>query len=164
MNSSSQEKRKYPRYDTKVKIYFHVNYDIETKVEYQVVDQEKQKILPQKYSALSRNVSAEGLCFTSDQQLQPGTLLYLEVYVPKAQEPVYMNGEVRWSTLSSVKSKGTKKFDTGVRLMMVNGIPVANSIYFDEKHGVVWSVVLDSILGNFRILAHQDRATPKKKT
>jgi len=36
-----ENKRKYPRYETKIKIYFDIDYDVQTKVEYQVVDNEE---------------------------------------------------------------------------------------------------------------------------
>lgn len=148
------DKRKHDRYDTEVKIFFHVNYAVETKVEYQVlVDQKAHKVLDKKYSALSRNVSAEGLSFSSNKQLSPGMFLHIEVYLPGSKAPVHMDGEVRWSAPSKTKPPQEPLFDTGVKLTKVNGMSVAETIHVDKTHHVVWSAVLDSVLGNFRILA-----------
>ncbi len=158
----NNEKRKYDRYDTEVKIFFHVNYDVETKLQYQVlVDQQTHKVLAQKYPAVSRNVSAEGLCFSSDQNLNIGTYLHIEVYLPGTKTPVHMDGEVRWSAPSQEKSPKEPLFETGVKLLKVNGMTVAETIHVDKTHHVVWCVVLDSILGNFRILAAKKKNEPR---
>ena len=159
-----QEKREYERYDTHAKIYFHVTYDITTKVKFRVMDKVKNKALSKKYEAVSKNVSAEGLCFSSDKLLVPGDLLYLEVYLPvpadvkiplssKYKKPILMEGEVRWSQEAQAQAKGGKVFHTGVWLLTVNGKPVEESVYFDDANKVVWSIVLESIFGKFRITA-----------
>ena len=145
--NSSKDQRRYERYDTEVKIYFYVTYDVRTKVRFQIIDK-KGKTSSPKYTALSRNVSAEGLCFTSDKKLAPGDYLHLEVLLPGGKESVPMEGNVRWCQ----KSKTPKKYDTGVKLSYVNGESVEKSIYHDQAYQVIWSIVLESILGNFRIL------------
>ncbi len=147
-----KERRKYERYDTEAKIYFHVNYDIKTKVKFQVLDKEIEKALSKKYSALSKNISAEGLRFSSDKKVKNGDSLYLELYLPKQKKPVCMTGEVRWSKAIPGETGKGHRFDTGVKLITISGEPVSSSIYYDKEHGVIWSAVLDSIFGSFRRL------------
>jgi len=155
MHDHGQDKRKYERFDTEVKIYFQVSYDLKTRVEYQILDKDKKETASAKYEAVSRNVSAEGLCFTSDKNLEKGELLFLEIYLPKQKEAIPMKGEVVWCRPDSLAKKNEGKFDTGVRLIMVDGKSVPESIYRDKEHGVVWSAVLDAVFGNFRIFAQK---------
>jgi len=156
VNKSRDEKRKYERYDSGLKIYFDFCYDVETKVKYQLVDRYKGKLLPQKYSAIGHNVSAQGLSFTSRKKLKKNDSLSLEIYLPTAQKPVHMQGQVRWSrkapsTITKTESKDI--YLSGIQLTSVDEKSVTKSIYFDEDYQVTWSIVLESVFGNFRILA-----------
>jgi hypothetical protein len=154
-NYKKRERRKYERYGTEAKVYFRVVYEIETKVEFRIVDGRLGEGVSQKYPAISKNVSVEGLCFTSQKQLEKGDMLYLEVYLPHLKKPICMEGRVRWSQpLPGQKEKGV--FDTGVKLIKVEGKSVMASIYYDEPNRVIWSVVLDSIFGNFRKLTQKN--------
>ena len=159
-DNSNQERRKYERYGTEIKVYFQVAYDIETVVKFQVVDTSENKVLSEKYSALSRNVSAEGLCFVSDRKLEKGNILHLEVYLPKAANPIPMKGEVRWSQPLPDGEKDAPQFMTGVRLTRIDSKPVADSIFFDKEHKMIWSAVLEAIFGNFRKFAQEKLRPP----
>jgi len=142
------DRRKYPRYDTELKVYFQVKYDVRTKIKFQIMTNDLEEGALHRYSGLSKNVSAEGICFASKKRLGKGDILYIEVYEPKAKGPIRMEGQVHWSR----KVPGTKEgdlFRTGVRLFSVNGKPIADSIYFDKKYKVIWSAVLDSVFGTF---------------
>lgn len=150
MDSCKKERRKYERYDTEVKIFFHVNYDIKTKVKFRLIDKQKHVLLPKRYLGLGRNISVEGIRFSSIKQLQKGDILFIEVYLPRLKNPIYMTGEVRWSEQTFVHPKVKYKFDTGVQLISVSGRPVHESIYYDRKNNVYWSIALDSIFGSFR--------------
>ncbi len=147
-----EEKRRYERYDTALKIYFDFAYDIKTKVKFQLIDRKKAKTLSPKYSALSKNVSAEGLCFASRKKLQKGDYLNLEVYLPGAVTPVRMQGEVRWSLVMPAAADMTDPgaYQTGVLLMTVNGESVPETIHYDKEYRLHWSVVLESVLGSFK--------------
>ena len=96
MPKKNEERRKYSRYGTQMKIYFQVKYDIRTKVEFKVLasanDGEGEN-----YSGISKNISVEGLCFISDKQLSKGDLLLINVYAPNTQTPVSMEASVLWS-------------------------------------------------------------------
>lgn len=158
MNKNKKERRRYGRYDTEVKIYFCVTYDVKTKIEFQVLDIKAQdKTLSEKYFALSKNVNAEALCFTSEKELEKGDILYMEVYLPSMKTPIHMKGRVRWSRATSLKQKTKNKFDTGVKLISVNGKSVPESVYYDEANQVFWSIALDSVFGSFGKLTQQRR-------
>ena len=102
---TKKENRKYSRYDTEVKIYFHVAYDIKTKVRFRLIDKAHHPASPQ-YAAISKNVSAEGICFTSQKKLQKGDLLFLEVFIPDGRDAIPMHGEVRWCEPGRQRQKG----------------------------------------------------------
>ena len=154
-----QERRKYDRYATEAKIYFRVTYDLKTKIEFQVVDKDKGRSLSKKYAAVSKNVSAEALCFTCKHKLKEGDFLLLDVYLPSGKKPIHMEGRVVWSQATAPQQKLRQLFEAGVRLVMVDGSSVKESIYFDSAHQVTWSAVLESVFGNFRKLAQKSRTS-----
>jgi len=77
MSYEKKNKRKYKRYNTEAKVYFDFDYDLETKVKFELVEEKKKQ-----YLAVSRNISAEGLCFVSHKDVNIGDQLYLEVLIP----------------------------------------------------------------------------------
>ncbi|MFH1359577.1 MAG: PilZ domain-containing protein [Candidatus Omnitrophota bacterium] len=164
MKEISNERRKYSRYDTEVKVYFRVTYDIKTIVKFQIIEEEKEQGDQRKYSAISKNVSAEGICFCSNKRLEKGDILYLEVYLPGAKNPIRMKGDVRWSRVCGSSTPKEKKYDTGVQLVIVNKRPVSRSIHFDEKNNIVWSNVLESVFGSFRRFVRQSKSKVKQKS
>ncbi len=143
------EQRKYERYDTQVKVYYFVTYDVNTRVRFHILDKARRKSSAQ-YSAVSKNVSVEGICFLSGKELHKGDCLFLEVLLPGSKTFIPMEGEVRWCRKAGAKFR--TKFEVGVKLGKVDGQPVEKSIYQDAEYQVVWSIVLESVLGNFRIL------------
>ena len=70
--------------------------------------------------------------------------------LPGSKTFIPMEGEVRGCQKAGTKFR--PKFDIGVKLLNVDGQSVERSIYHDKDYQVVWSIVLESILGNFRIL------------
>jgi len=156
MSDSGKERRKYTRYETEVKIYFNVKYDMKTKVEFRLVKKvDHHKVRSKKYEALSKNISAEALCFTSDRKLDIDDILTLEIYVPRTNKPINMEGSVIWSNAINPEEEKDKMFDTAVRLISVDGQPVKDSIYHDKENNVIWSVVLESIFGSFKHAAKE---------
>ncbi len=149
MNKVDIEKRLYPRYDTEVKLHFHVKYDMETKVKFKVLVSNHKGESTHIYSGVSKNASVEGLCFVSKKKLRKGDLLFMEVFEPKVKGPVRMEGQVRWSCKLPGKPGEEGEYFTGVRLILVNNELVTDTIYFDKKYKIVWSVVLDSLFGKF---------------
>jgi len=155
-NYKKRERRKYERFETETKVYFKVVYEIKTKVEFQIVYKKAGDGLSERYPAVSKNVSAEGLCFSSDKQLEKGDMLYLELYLPSRKQPIRMEGFVRWSQPELSKQTKRTEFDTGVKLTNVEDKSVMASICYDEANHVVWSVVLESIFGSFRKIAQKN--------
>ena len=93
--------------------------------------------------------------------MNPGDRLALEVYVPSAEKPVHMEGEVRWcQEVPDQKSGGGPVFETGVKVFIVENTFVEKSIFIDQIHNVMWSVVLESIFGNFKHLMLKRKQPP----
>ena len=152
MDDKTSNNRQYDRYETEAKIFFRVSYSINTIIKFKLLDKIRNKIASRSYSAMSKNVSAQGVCFTSDKKLNVGDKLLMEVQLPGGNIGVMMEGEVRWCREDS---DDPQRLNTGVKLFTVNGQDVDSSIHKDPAYNVVWSVVLESILGNYRIFAQQ---------
>ncbi len=159
MSEPISEKRTSERYDTQVKVYFSLAYDLETKVNYQLIDKDKNISSAAKEQAVSKNVSIEGLCIVSSKKLNKHDKLAMEVYVPSSDEPILMKGDVRWCQ-EAVNSKGAKEYLTGILVETVNGQLVKDTINYDDQYMIKWSAVLESVLGSYRILS-QERAKDK---
>ena len=159
MSYEKKDKRKYKRYNTEAKIYFDFAYDLETKVKFELIEEKKKPKPKKKYLAVSRNISAEGLCFVSHKDVKIGDQLYMEVYLPSAVEPIHMIGVVIWcdavaesSTYVLDDKENKQMYHIGVVLSLVDGDPVGDSIHFDKEYGVNWSVVLESVFGSYKML------------
>jgi len=160
MKEKNQDKRKSKRYNTEIEVYFDFAYDLETKIKFELIDKEKEKSLSKLYQAISRNISAEGLSFVSHQNVEPGNFLHMELYLPSTKDPIHMTGEVKWSKIasSSYEQYGLKSekdeaiYQVGIRLASVNNKPVLKSVHFDTEYEVNWSVVLESVFGNYKML------------
>ena len=151
---SGRERRRHERYETDVKVEFYVSFDLKTKVDFCVEENVRHGAISRKYSAISRNVSAEGIAFESTKDLNPGDRLYMEVYVPTSKAPIHMEGEVRWCQPMHDPVEGKKIifYDTGVRIFSVEGSSVEKSLFYDKENCIIWSVVLESIFGSFKQL------------
>ncbi len=150
MKDFSAEKREHKRHSARVDINFQFAYDVKAKLKFQRSegDVDNDDLTP--HSAVSQNVSSDGLCFISDQKLEKGAPLHLEVFVPTSKKIVNMEGEVRWSEKEGSEASVKKRFNTGVHLRSVEGQLVQETVYYDEVYKIVWSAVLESILGTFR--------------
>ncbi len=152
-----KNRRRHLRYAIERQVCFDFAYDMETSVMFQVAREQRAK---RKYRGVSRNVSAEGLCFVSNKKLDRGDRLDLEVYLPGQEQAIVMSGEVQWcepTDRASLAVSRRRPFQTGVQLVSVEGKPVRESIYFDATYQVAWSTVLESVLGKFRVLMQQRR-------
>jgi hypothetical protein len=152
------EKRLYKRYDKELNISFDFVYDIEAKVKFAVINPGGQSLIPKKYSALSRNISVAGLSFVSHKDLRIGDLLYLEVYLPGARNSIPMKGEVEWSHRAALSEQPSGPvvaktlFETGVKVLFVDGQSVPETIHHDQAYDVDWSIVLASVFDNYKLL------------
>jgi len=158
-NPLRREKRRHERYSTSETVSFKIVFDFKTKVSYRVADRGQEKILSKKYSGVSKDISAEGLCFVSSQELQKGDFLYIEIFVPGKKSPVLLDGEVRWSRPIVLKGEDNKTFSTGVKLLTINNKSVEKSVYFNATKQLAWSDVLDSIIGDMLELKLKKKKT-----
>ncbi len=154
----ASERRRHTRYDTEMKVYFDVKYDIKTRVKFAVIDGN----VVHKYSGLCENVSAEGLCFVSKKRLNKGDLLLMEVYEPSVKGPAIMAAQVRWCRQLPDDRRKTHMFRAGVRIISVNGKLVHGTIRMDEEYKVVWSNLLDSLFGNFAAMIRKLKAEKRR--
>lgn len=148
MTHKKNEVRRHDRYDTNVKVHFYVPYDLKTKVNFKFKEPFPDESLNKKFTGVTKNISAGGICFVSDQRLLKDDCILIDIFLPGVEKPISMEGEVRWSKVSE---EGLH-FYTGVQLTKVFDKLVEESIYFDQEHQVIWSIVLDQVLGNFALL------------
>ena len=151
------ERRRFDRYETQARIFFRVKYDLRTKVSFKVIENHAEK----EYEGITRNVSVEGLRFTSPKKLKKKDLLYLELYLPRQKKPICMTGEARWCRKFPAKTTRKFTYDTGVRLVTLGQKKIQDTIYFDEKYGVYWSIVLNTVFGSFKEIVRKMRGCKK---
>lgn len=147
---SSDERRKFDRYETDIQIQFYVNFDLKTKINFQVKDKTRKDYSAEKYQALGKNVSAEGVGFISKVKLKKDDRLRMDVFIPAVKDPVVMEGVVRWCQLIEKHPPATELFETGVRITVVNGESVEKTVFIDRIHNIAWSGVLESVFGSFK--------------
>jgi len=80
INSFLKEKRKYPRIELNLVAKYKV---IECEQLFQYTN--------------TQNISAEGVCFESDEPLKPGVYVQLEVDIQDNFPPVTMVAEIKWT-------------------------------------------------------------------
>ncbi len=97
MENIDINRRRYPRYSTDMDVYFKIRYDINIKVEFQVIESCQEGNISPKYFGLCTNVSVEGMLIVSKKHLVKNDILMLEVYDPVAKNPVKMEGQICWS-------------------------------------------------------------------
>jgi len=154
-NHGADEKRRHECYTAEAKVYFSVIYDVKTKVKFQVLDKDgTYQILGDKFPAISKDISAEGMRIVCKKELKKGDLLHLEIYLPNQRDPLVMEGEVRWSQ----KLPDMDHFDAGIKLSKINGKVVSSSVYHDGVNQIVWSTVLESVFGDFKKIAQKKYA------
>lgn len=157
----SKERRRYERRETNVRVRFQITYDVKTRVKFRIVGSNRRRHISRKYLGFGRDINVEGLSFVSRKKLEKSDMLLLEVYVPKVKVPVLMEAEVRWSKMLSGKEGGKNMFQTGVRLISVQGKSVSDSIYYDKKYKLMWSIVLEAVFGGFkRAMINKKRRKP----
>lgn len=101
-----EERRRYIR--------FNVMAEIKVQVAGQK-DEARQKAI----SGVARNISVEGVYFTSENKFTPATNVKLEVSLPSEPKPLHLDGEVRWcKQLQSPEGKTI--FGIGVKLFTID--------------------------------------------
>ncbi|MBN2097866.1 MAG: PilZ domain-containing protein [Candidatus Omnitrophica bacterium] len=97
----------------------YVRFNVQTKVNFQVVPEKKESAPSTRVEGISKNISAEGICFSSEKKLTPGSKLELEIFLPNEPEPLLLMGEVKWSEASGQQQTGKTLYDTGVQLFNI---------------------------------------------
>lgn len=161
MTKPTEERRKYDRYNAEIQIYFQVAYNIRTVLQFQVVDRKNRKAISEKYPAISKNISAEGICFACDKKVEAGTSLHLDVFLPEQKDSIPMEGEVRWVRAVCDDAQKKQRFEAGVKLLTVEGKFIPASIFFDEETKIAWSAVLECVFGSFKTFAKKKRESQK---
>lgn len=93
----------------------YMRLEVGAKVNFRIKEQKKERAHPEKVSAISRNMSVEGICVRTDRRVASGTELELEVFLPSESEPLLLRGQAKWSQPVQTK-EGKEMFDIGVQL------------------------------------------------
>jgi len=96
---------------------------LRTRIDFTIVESETGKSSPDRFRGTGKNIGAEGILFSCDKDLKPGTVLDLEIFLPDKPDPVYIQGDVRWCAPASEKSQPGKSedgFDVGVKFRTIN--------------------------------------------
>lgn len=89
-------------------------------------------------SAMSRDVSREGIGFPGNWQMAKGTLLELEISVPGEIAPIFAHGEVAWVRRSSERDD----FDAGIKVVKMD--PFDRSRLLEYVYGE-WLKAMSSV-------------------
>ena len=103
-----KDRRKYPRVELKLSARYKV-------LDYEQVFQ----------FTRTKNISAEGIAFESNEPLKPGLYVQLEVDLEDEKPPVSMVAEIRWE--DAITSGKDKKYINGVKII---SIPVKDEARF----------------------------------
>ena len=95
----------------------YIRFDLETKVNFKV--KKEDNVYSEEASAETRNLSAEGLCFVSDKNVLPGSILKMTITIPSQSQPVHLEGKVMWSEYLK-GSEGEELFEIGVKLFTID--------------------------------------------
>jgi len=97
----------------------YLRLDVATKVNFRRQGGKETGAFTASSASNGKNISMDGLCFRTQQQLEVGTRLALEVFLPSQPEPLLLQGEVRWCRPAEAKEKDKTVFDTGIRLLNI---------------------------------------------
>ena len=101
---SGIERRKYVRLDAGVKI--------------NCVTLKGQR---NKISAVTKNISVQGICFNSKKEIICDTVIEIQIRIPGYSKPIRLKGKVVWSkAIKSEKLGGLPTFDTGIKLIDID--------------------------------------------
>ena len=102
------EKRKYARLN------------LGSKINFSLVEISESEIPSKRFRAVGKNIGVEGILFTADQELKTGTILNLEIFLPGRDDPVYIEGEVRWCREIKETKDDKNAFDIGIKFLTVD--------------------------------------------
>ena len=97
----------------------YIRLNVANEVNFRVSGKKTTEPLKAKTSGVSKDISMEGICFSTEKQLESGTKLDLEIMLPSGSEPLILKGEVKWSRLLEAQANAKAMFDTGVQLLVI---------------------------------------------
>ncbi len=93
----------------------YLRFNSESKINFQVQKKGRNQTLSEKTSAITRNLSIEGICFICEKNLTPGDIIKLEIVLPSQSQPLHLEGQVQW--VGSLKpTENIEVFEAGVKL------------------------------------------------
>lgn len=98
-NPAVKEKRRYPRLN------------INVNVEYSVLE------TSESVAGNTKNISAGGICLIVYEDIKPGTILKLQIYLPDNHNPIQATGKVVWRSKVEVVADKRVRFDTGIEFL-----------------------------------------------
>ncbi len=110
----SKERRRFKRFDAYMSVKFKVSGQDELKG-----------------VSLSRDLSREGICINSNEDLKEGTTLDIEINIPDDPKPVFTSGKVMWSHPSEEKKQG---YDQGVRFLLMDPVDKFRVLDYAYNH------------------------------
>ncbi len=142
------QERQFPRFKNDGKIAFRLHYDFSAEIDFKVG---KTPLAASQHSYLgfTKNISINGLCFESAKELKPHDKVWIEFHLPDSNMLIYMEGDVRWTTAVPCKDEKFPQYMVGVSIDKIDGMNVDDTIYFDQSYQVMWSQLLDRILGGY---------------
>lgn len=141
---TKDNQRSHHRHPAKHRAPVNFIYDIDAKVDVHPAGEPAPSKLS-KCHGVCKNISAEGLCFMSGQKLAKGKKLSLEFYVSDGKPPLRLKGSVRWSRAVTGGGTAPSLFDTGLKLITIEGRRVHDSVHYDKMYKLYWSDVLELI-------------------
>lgn len=170
MGKNNKERREHKRFHSDVEVHFDFIYDLETKVQFGIVKDKEGKPVPVKYKAVSRDISVGGLCLVTHQKTKQGDMVRLDLFLPKSEDPIHMEGKVEWckplpqsdKDLLSKDGEDKPVYEVGIRILKLNGRSVDETIHHDQIYDVEWSIVLDAVFGSYRMLMEGVYKTQKE--
>jgi len=96
-----------------------VRLDINSKLNFKIKDLSGEQVLAEENSGIVKNLSVEGICFSSEKQLKAGTKIELSIALPESPAPIDIRGEVVWSRPVGGEKGAKAIFDTGVKLVNI---------------------------------------------
>jgi len=97
----------------------YVRLNVANEVNFRVRDKKTAEPLKAKTPGVSKDISMEGICFSTEKQLEPGTKLDLEIMLSSESEPLILKGEVKWSRPLEAQANLKAMFETGVQLLTI---------------------------------------------
>ncbi len=150
------EKRVNPRYKADVDLQFLYAYDLEADLEYSHKEEGQKQT--KKYLARSRNISSQGVSFVAAHEVKHGDELVVDIIMP-GMSAVSMQGCVRWCKQSENIREGDFNYVVGLEVTKVKGKPVLETVYYDQDYHVYWSLVLEAVLGGYRIYSQNKKSS-----